>query len=402
MFPAGYGEKGGRKGKVRAGDDARCAADEMQHAADAKRHPRMDRYEPALATRNWRLDGAKGDRDGQSDDCHAVLLETGQARISLRHGAINMQGPALIWLPVGEGRLLDIDAGGRGYFLSLPDDMIARSLNQYFQPGSGAPEHMALLKPQGAEKAMSPVTCRASESGQGDDDAGQAIANGEVAGASARSDSISMRKPRPGGDGAALRFMADTVHNIDLTRQTHDGEQARLIFALILGEIRVSGQGSSLIMGAQIIALLAMITRLADGWMTQGNAQAAGAATPSHGSVTLHRFLQVLEIHFREHWNVADYAHALGTSERRLALATVRATGKPPLQLIRDRVLHEACLRLEQSPLAVAQVAYGLGFRDPAYFNRFFKRYMAMAPGAWRRRKRAGLIQNDTSFAAWP
>jgi AraC-like DNA-binding protein len=50
----------------------------------------------------------------------------------------------------------------------------------------------------------------------------------------------------------------------------------------------------------------------------------------------------------------------------------------------------------------VVQIVYGSGFRDPAYFSRFFKRYTAMTPGAWWRMKRASHLANDTSFAAGP
>ncbi|WP_073953715.1 AraC family transcriptional regulator [Thalassospira sp. TSL5-1] len=302
-----------------------------------KIHARIDRFEPALSPRKWGLEGVV-----QNACCHAVLLENGDAHISLRHGVIGLAGPALIWLPAGEGRVCDIEAGARGYVMSVPDDVVARSLSGHFPPDQAR---------QGA------------------------------------------------GHFRGLRFVADTVHGSHLTDHKQDFEQTRLIFAVMASEIWANRHMGETVFSAQLIALLAILARLAEDWMTQGLQEGTGSGV---GSVTLHRFLQVLEIHFRDHWNVGDYARALGTSERRLALATVRATGKPPLQLIHDRVLHEACLRLEQSPQAVAQVAYGLGFRDPAYFNRFFKRYLGVAPGAWRRQKRAGQIRDDTSFAAWP
>ncbi|WP_181847716.1 helix-turn-helix domain-containing protein [Thalassospira profundimaris] len=329
MSGAGYGGKTGHNSTHKITLHRDGAMDKIR--------ARMDRFEPALSSRKWGLDGA-----GQHACCHAVLLENGMAQISLRHGAIRLAGPALIWLPAGEGRVCEIEAGARGYVMSMPDDVVAKSLGGHFLP----------------------------------DHAGQGT-----------------------GHHRGLRFVADTVHGLHLADHQQDFEQARLICGVMAAEIRANRHMGETVLAAQLIALLAILARLAEGWMTRGQHD---GARPDGGSVTLHRFLQVLEIHFRDHWNVGDYARALGTSERRLALATVRATGKPPLQLIHDRVLHEACLRLEQSPQAVAQVAYGLGFRDPAYFNRFFKRYLGLAPGAWRRQKRAGQIRDDTSFAAWP
>ncbi|MGO8835130.1 MAG: helix-turn-helix domain-containing protein, partial [Roseiarcus sp.] len=67
------------------------------------------------------------------------------------------------------------------------------------------------------------------------------------------------------------------------------------------------------------------------------------------------------------------------------------------------RLIEEACQRLEQTELSIEQIGYSLGFRDPGYFNRFFKRRRGVAPGAYRktaaRRRSADEV---ASFAAWP
>jgi AraC-like DNA-binding protein len=307
----------------------------------------VNRFEGALGPQKWVM-AASGPRER----CHAVLLQSGQARATLRHGTVASDGPALLWLPVGEGRTLEVGAGARGYFLSVPDDVVAR------HPGQLA--HMTILNSPPELPLGNPLGNHASPDG-----------------------------------GLALRFIADSVHVVALQNQPHNLRVAEHAFAIIADEIPGNLRGAGGIIGAQLLVILTIIARLAEDWIDHRRQHGPG-------SVTLQRFLHVLETHFREHWNVADYAKALGTSERRLASATLRATGKPPLQLIHDRVIHEACLRLEQSPLAVAQIAYGLGFRDPAYFSRFFRRHMAMAPGAWRRKKRASQPPDDTSFAAWP
>lgn len=196
-------------------------------------------------------------------------------------------------------------------------------------------------------------------------------------------------------NGLPLRFVADTVHNV--TPQEDSGNLLLLeqSFDAIRAELMQNALGASLVVGAHLQIILTMVLRLAEGVMTQRSEHGPG-------SITFQRFLQVLELHFREHWNIADYAAALGISERRLGSAVLRATGKPPLTIVHERVLREACMRLEQSPLGVAQIAYGLGFRDPAYFSRFFKRYMGEAPGAYRRMRRALERVRDDTFAAWP
>jgi len=197
------------------------------------------------------------------------------------------------------------------------------------------------------------------------------------------------------GGGLPLRFAADTVHNVTLQEGLGNLVLLERSFEAIRSELMGNALGASLVVGAHLQIILTMVLRLAEGVMAQRNQHGPG-------SITFQRFLQVLELHFREHWNVADYAKALGVSERRLGSAVLRATGKPPLTIIHERVLREACMRLEQSPLGVAQIAYGLGFRDPAYFSRFFKRYMGEAPGGYRRLRRAHERLRDDTFAAWP
>jgi AraC family transcriptional activator of pobA len=47
-------------------------------------------------------------------------------------------------------------------------------------------------------------------------------------------------------------------------------------------------------------------------------------------------------------------------------------------------------------------VAYGLGFRDAAYFSRFFRRMSGETPGAFRKVAAASPANAPGSFAAWP
>jgi AraC family transcriptional activator of pobA len=96
------------------------------------------------------------------------------------------------------------------------------------------------------------------------------------------------------------------------------------------------------------------------------------------------RFLLLVEAHFLEHWPVAAYASRLGMTPARLNRLTRAETGKTALELIHTRLTREACRRLIYVAAPVARLAQELGFEDPAYFCRFFKRATGSTPQRYR------------------
>ena len=75
--------------------------------------------------------------------------------------------------------------------------------------------------------------------------------------------------------------------------------------------------------------------------------------------------------------------------------------GRSPLALAHARLMSEAEQLLNGTGLQVAEVADRLGFRDPAYFSRFFQRHAGMPPGR-HRATLAAAGSGARSFAAWP
>ncbi|HWJ87193.1 MAG TPA: helix-turn-helix domain-containing protein [Pelagibacterium sp.] len=113
-------------------------------------------------------------------------------------------------------------------------------------------------------------------------------------------------------------------------------------------------------------------------------------------------FLRLVDQRMRSHWTVADYASYLGVTTDRLNSAVQRATGRSPLAIIHARLHTEARQMLETSGMHIAQIASVLGFEDPAYFSRFFKRLNSKSPRQYRADFVRGQTRISGSFAAWP
>ncbi|KAF1068696.1 MAG: Exoenzyme S synthesis regulatory protein ExsA [Pseudomonas citronellolis] len=99
-----------------------------------------------------------------------------------------------------------------------------------------------------------------------------------------------------------------------------------------------------------------------------------------------HRFNALIEAHYPEHWSLARYAGQLGVTEARLNDICRRVADLPSKHLVYDRLMQEAKRLLLFSGGSVNEICYQLGFKDPAYFCRFFARHAGVAPGEYRAR----------------
>jgi AraC family transcriptional activator of pobA len=117
--------------------------------------------------------------------------------------------------------------------------------------------------------------------------------------------------------------------------------------------------------------------------------QTPGADLPSRRSHQMTHFRELVDMHFRQHLVLSDYARALGVTVTTLGRMCQEQLGVTPMTLIHSRIVLEAKRELAYSGLSIKQIAHGLGFNDLAYFSRFFRKHAAMAPGDYRERQRA-------------
>jgi len=105
------------------------------------------------------------------------------------------------------------------------------------------------------------------------------------------------------------------------------------------------------------------------------------------GQAYLRAFSGLIEKHYREHFPISRYAERLGVTPVYLNMICQRIAGKSALALVHQRLLLEAKRSLTYTALNINQVSDFLGFTEPAYFTRFFKRFTGVTPNAFRKRK---------------
>ena len=83
--------------------------------------------------------------------------------------------------------------------------------------------------------------------------------------------------------------------------------------------------------------------------------------------------------------NVSDYADLLSLSPYQLNSIAKTCVGKNVSDLINDQIILEAKRHLIATPAQVKEVADRLGYEDPSYFIRFFKKHTGHSPDTFRK-----------------
>ena len=147
-------------------------------------------------------------------------------------------------------------------------------------------------------------------------------------------------------------------------------EKLKNITELIFDELRHSDDYSQDIVLNLLHLFLLESRRIFD----QQN-QAIIEKTAETPDSTIIQFKLLIEKNYQTQKNVSSYAEMLNMNPSCLNEVAKRTTGITAGELIRNRVIDETKKLLYSSSLSGKEIAFEMGFDDPAYFSRFFKKY---------------------------
>lgn len=100
------------------------------------------------------------------------------------------------------------------------------------------------------------------------------------------------------------------------------------------------------------------------------------------------KFQDLAANHYREHWSISKYTEQIGVTSKQLSRVCQAQFGQSPLEYIHDLLNREAQRRLIYTNASVTEIGYDLGFKDPSYFSRFFRRENKVSPSQFANSKR--------------
>ena len=98
------------------------------------------------------------------------------------------------------------------------------------------------------------------------------------------------------------------------------------------------------------------------------------------------KFIEAVDDNYATKHTVKDYVLLLGVSKNVLTKSTKLYEQLTPLEIIDDRIIIEAKRLLACTTLRIKEISSKLGFEDPSYFNKFFKKIVKITPADFRER----------------
>lgn len=128
-------------------------------------------------------------------------------------------------------------------------------------------------------------------------------------------------------------------------------------------------------------------------WHTDGQAPyIVFQEQTDHGDTVILEAQRWMSRHLDSDNPIGEVIEHTGLPERTFKRRFRKATGHSPINYMQNLRVEEAKRQLESGDKAVDEISYSIGYEDPAFFRRLFKRTTGLTPGAYRKKFRVPLV----------
>ena len=120
----------------------------------------------------------------------------------------------------------------------------------------------------------------------------------------------------------------------------------------------------------------------------------------NHGDAIIVAAQDWLATHFAVANPVETMIRRSGLAERTFKRRFTGATGYAPIDYVQRLRVEDAKRRLERTDEPADEIAWRVGYEDPAFFRRLFKRTTGLSPGQYRRRFQIPVFAGPASASA--
>lgn len=105
--------------------------------------------------------------------------------------------------------------------------------------------------------------------------------------------------------------------------------------------------------------------------------------------------LNYLSEHALEPCSIDELCQAISISRSQLYRIFIKHMGKSPMQYILHQRITRSCYYLENSQMSINEISYAVGYSDPLYYSRIFRKNMGCSPSQYRRKQAVRLATDS-------
>ena len=179
----------------------------------------------------------------------------------------------------------------------------------------------------------------------------------------------------------AMEFPFASVYGLPVFRVSEE-ELERIINLLFKIDQELKQQQSGKTKAVQMYLYLVLL-ELKRSYQRQ---QLDNIKHPDAGSRLVSAFIRLLSVHYLSLRQVSDYAGLLAVTPDYLNRTVKNVTGNKASETIKSMMLLEAKAQLRYTDKTISEIAYHIGYSDPAAFNRFFRTATGGTPLDFRKK----------------